>query len=64
MRHSARFEGRFTSSKYAALAKCSQDTAHRDILALVGQGILLQNPEGGRSTSYSLKPIFLAQTPH
>jgi Fic family protein len=48
------FEGNLTSSKYAALAKCSQDTAHRDILALVAKGILLQNPEGGRSTSYSL----------
>ena len=48
------FEGKFTSSKYAALAKCSQDTAHRDILALVSHGVLVQNPEGGRSTSYSL----------
>lgn len=48
------FEGKLTSSKYAALAKCSQDTAHRDILALVDLGILIRNPEGGRSTSYSL----------
>ena len=48
------FEGKLTSSKYAKLAKCSQDTAHRDILALVERGILIQNPEGGRSTSYSL----------
>jgi Fic family protein len=48
------FEGKLTSSKYAKLAKCSQDTAHRDILALVGHGVLVQNPEGGRSTSYSL----------
>ncbi len=51
------FEGKLTSSKYAVLAKCSQDTAHRDILALVAQGILVQNPEGGRSTSYSLNRI-------
>ena len=29
------FEGKLTTSKYAKLAKCSQDTAHRDILALV-----------------------------
>lgn len=50
------FEGKLTSSKYAALAKCSQDTAHRDILALVERRILVQNPEGGRSTSYSLAP--------
>jgi len=48
------FEGKLTTSKYAALAKCSQDTAHRDILALVDHGVLRQNPEGGRSTSYSL----------
>ena len=50
------FEGKLTTSKYATLAKCSQDTAHRDILALVDHGVLVRNPEGGRSTSYSLKP--------
>jgi Fic family protein len=48
------FEGKLTSSKYAQLAKCSQDTAHRDILALVDHGVLVRNPEGGRSTSYSI----------
>jgi Fic family protein len=48
------FEGKLMSSKYAKLAKCSQDTAQRDILALVEDGILIRNPEGGRSTSYSL----------
>jgi len=48
------FEGKLTTSKYATLAKCSQDTAYRDILALVNHGVLRQNPEGGRSTSYSL----------
>jgi Fic family protein len=47
------FEGKLTSSKYATLAKCSQDTAHRDILELVDHGVLVRNPEGGRSTSYS-----------
>ena len=50
------FEGKLTTSKYATLAKCSQDTAHRDILALVDHGVLVRNPEGGRSTSYSLTP--------
>jgi len=50
------FEGKLTTSKYAALAKCSQDTAYRDILALVDHSVLIQNPEGGRSTSYSLAP--------
>src|SRR5271167_2036435 len=50
------FEGKLTTSKYAALAKCSQDTALRDILPLVERGILVRNPEGGRSTSYALAP--------
>jgi Fic family protein len=51
------FEGKLTSTKYAKLTKCSQDTAYRDILALVDRGVLVQNPEGGRSTSYSLAPL-------
>jgi len=48
------FEGKLTTSKYAALTKSSQDTAHRDILDLIEHGVLIRNPEGGRSTSYSL----------
>jgi Fic family protein len=48
------FEGKLTTSKWAKLAKCSQDTALRDILDLVGRGILVRNPAGGRSTSYAL----------
>jgi Fic family protein len=48
------FEGKLTTSKYAKLAKCSQDTAHRDVLPLVERGILVRSPEGGRSTSYAL----------
>jgi Fic family protein len=51
------FDGRLTTSKYAKLAKCSQDTALRDILPLVERGILVRNPEGGRSTSYALAKI-------
>ncbi len=50
------FDGKLTTSKYATLAKCSQDTAHRDILELIDRRVLVQNPEGGRSTSYSLAP--------
>ena len=50
------FEGKLTTSKYAKLARCSQDTALRDILPLVERGILVRGPEGGRSTSYSLAP--------
>ena len=48
------FDGKLTTSKYANLAKCSPDTALRDILPLVEHGILVRNPEGGRSTSYAL----------
>jgi Fic family protein len=51
------FEGKLTTSKYAKLTKCSQDTAYRDIQALVERGVLIQNPEGGRSTSYSLATV-------
>jgi Fic family protein len=51
------FEGKLTTSKWAKLAKCSQDTALRDILPLVRAGILVRNPEGGRSTSYSVGKI-------
>ena len=48
------FEGKLTTSKYAKLTKCSQDTAYRDILDLVERGALRKDPGGGRSTSYSL----------
>ena len=51
------FEGKLTSSKYAALAKTSQDTASRDIDDLIKQGLLMKDPGGGRSTSYSLTEI-------
>jgi Fic family protein len=50
------FKGNLTSSKYADLAKCSQDTALRDIMALIERAVLAQNPKGGRSTSYALTP--------
>jgi Fic family protein len=48
------FEGKLTSSKYAKIAKCSEDTALRDILALVELGVLIKTAAGGRSTSYTL----------
>ena len=48
------FEGKLTNAKWAALAKTSPDTALRDINDLVQRGILVKNPAGGRSTSYSL----------
>lgn len=48
------FESNMTSSKWAKLTKCSQDTAHRDIQDLIDKGALRRNPGGGRSTSYDL----------
>jgi Fic family protein len=48
------FEGKLTTSKWATIAKCSSDTALRDILDLVERGVLARNPGAGRSTSYSL----------
>ena len=48
------YEGRLTSSKWAGMAGCSQDTANRDIRDLVERGILVRGQAGGRSTSYVL----------
>lgn len=48
------FEGKLTTSKWAKLVKCSQDTAYRDILDLIERGALQKNAGGGRSTSYSI----------
>lgn len=48
------FRGHMNTSKYAKLAKCSTDTALRDIQYLKSRGIFIQNPGGGRSTSYRL----------
>ncbi len=51
------FEGKLTTTKWAALAKCSQDTALRDIMELVEHGVLRRSSSGGRSTSYELVPF-------
>ena len=48
------FKGHLTTSKYAKLAKCSSDTALRDIRELLERGIIIKNEGGGRSTSYRL----------
>jgi Fic family protein len=48
------FEGKLSTSKYAKLAKCSGDTALRDIKLLLDRGILIQDTGGGRNTSYRL----------
>ncbi len=48
------FDGKLTSSKWAAIAKCSPDTALRDINELVVRGVLRKASAGGRSTHYEL----------
>ena len=47
-------EGKLTTSKWAKIAKCSQDTALRDIQDLLGRGLLAKDASGGRSTHYLL----------
>lgn len=48
------FEGKMTSSKWATIAKCSQDTANRDIALLMDAGLLRKGDGGGRSTHYKI----------
>jgi len=48
------FEGKLTTSKWAAIAKCSPDTALRDINDLLALGVLRKSDASGRSTSYGL----------
>lgn len=48
------FDGHMSTSKYARMAKCSKDTALRDLQGLVTLGALAPNAAGGRSTSYRL----------
>jgi len=48
------FTGNLTTSRWAKITKCSQDTALRDIQDLIEKGILVQSSSGGRSTKYKL----------
>ncbi len=52
------FEGKLNSSKWAKIAKCSADTALRDMQDLMQKKILKKETAGGRSTSYVLKGKF------
>ena len=47
-------KGKLKSSKWAKIAKCSPDTALRDIKDLIARGILQKEDSGGRSTNYEL----------
>lgn len=49
------FEGNLTAVKWAKLAKCSPDTALRDLNDLIAKGVLQKSAQGGRSTSYELQ---------
>ncbi|MCX6162986.1 MAG: Fic family protein [Ignavibacteriae bacterium] len=49
------FEGKLTSTKWAKIAKCSNDTALRDIQDLINKQILIKENAGGRSTNYLLR---------
>ena len=48
------FEGKLTSSKWAAIGKCSPDSALRDANDLIVRGLMRKSESGGRSTSYEL----------
>jgi Fic family protein len=49
------FDGKLTSSKWAKIAKCSADTALRDIQDLIVKGVLEKEEAGGRSTGYVVR---------
>ncbi len=51
------FEGNLSSTKWAKISKCSQDTALRDIQDLINKNILRKSQTGGRSTNYELIEI-------
>jgi Fic family protein len=50
------FDGKLTTSKWATIAKCSQDTALRDINELLEREVLMRSEASGRSTSYEIRP--------
>ena len=56
------FEGKLTTTKWAKLTKCSQDTAMRDIQNLLDNGVLVKEDAGGRSTGYGLSGIYYLTT--
>ena len=48
------YEAKITSKSWASLAKCSKDTAIRDIQDLVAKGILREDIPGAKRPSYSI----------
>ena len=51
------FEGKLSTTKYARITKCSEDTALRDLTALTARGVLKKSDKGGRSTRYELPDV-------
>ena len=49
------FDGKLTTSKWVKIARCSADTALRDITELIARRILRKEAAGGRSTSYEFE---------
>jgi Fic family protein len=58
------WDGKLTSSKWATMAKCSPDSALRDMTHLLALGLLSKAPGGGRSTSYELNMQGEVSPPH
>lgn len=57
------FEGNMTANRYGTIAKCSPDTATRDIKDLIAKGIMIQNEGGSKKTSFSLNREMFGQKP-
>lgn len=53
------FEGKLTTTKYAKINHCSQDTAQRDLIMLMEHGLVQKNGELGRNVHYSMNDVFL-----
>jgi Fic family protein len=51
------FDGKLTNQKWATIAKCSPDTALRDLNDLLLRGVLRKTAGGGRSTGYELNEL-------
>ena len=48
------YEAKITSKTWASLAKCSKDTAIRDIQDLVNKNVLIEDIPGAKRPSYSI----------
>ena len=52
------FDGKLTTSKWAKINKCSQDTALRDIQDLIKKEVLNKEEGGGRSSNYEMVNVY------